>query len=270
MKKYIASILLILLIGGNLNAAIPVIVTKDSPEHIIKWAQEIRHHFETLGKLVQQLRQAVRTTTATMKMIEQLKQGDWKGIVRAAQHGADTVSGFSSFLDDMPDMTKIRVADETIIDTGSKKFKNLKETTEEINETTRMTADALWSVNELIDNSKMRIEHTKRLIRMSQETDSIVGQAQIFNQGLGLLQGEISDIVKITTIQSRHDAAKDKDEENDDTLSKIEARAFFTSTSSDSFKPIPMYTEDEVYDAMRGWSYLEEREKTRNEWDWIK
>lgn len=184
MKKMIIC-LFIFLISFYGFAQISVNIVKEAVTSFI-------HHVQMLEHMAEQVSQANQMVQYQIQSLESLSQGDFEGIVEAVNYQAQSIGEFSNIVNDLDYLKEFEVLKQLL---DSNDFNAFALDVQCLSDSVYASSDFLSKTLDLIENTEYRIERQQKIQSLSQNTNSIVGQLQLQQQSIALLQGELSDIV---------------------------------------------------------------------------
>jgi hypothetical protein len=153
---------------------------EDDFENLEQWRQWIKH-FE---QGVQTAQNTLSAATAATMAVESLAEGDWQGFLDFVAYSADTVGYFG---DTLESLNAFYPEDG---EPFSAEFLNSVNATEAY---TQSASIVLETSTMMYENMVARMERSQEIAETSQVTQSVVGQLQLAQQQLGLMQSTLND-----------------------------------------------------------------------------
>ncbi len=238
-------------VSFNVLAQLAVAIAKDSVPTIIHRIQEAQNWIDTTTNALTQIKHASDMVRTQTKAIEMLSDGDWESVVKAFEYEAQSLNSFTDFVNGMEFMKDLDI-DSINAYLDSDKWEEFKDAAGQVSEAMSLSADAMWATADLVDNSEYRMTASRQINNLSQRTESVTGQLQMFNQQVSLLQAELSDIKQVGIAQNQFLATlvAEKDLEENEAAKK--EKDFWQKYGSDY---IPQYSEEDYRNALYGRRY---------------
>jgi hypothetical protein len=198
LKKIIISFLFLLIgyIGFSQVVVQPVTVVTESLATLRDRIEQFNDRVIMIRNLVNQVQLLNSIVQNQIRSVEQLKEGDWQGIVYAYSYQAESIRDFSDFLDNLDYFDDIQFLQDIMRNDEYNAFHT----------DISCLADSMYATNSflfktlnLVNNTEYRLRRYQTIQEQSQSSDSLIEQLQLNNQSLGLLSQEIGDVLLAST-----------------------------------------------------------------------
>jgi len=269
MLKIIGVAFFALVIGVQVSGQVTtgaVIIAQDSPLTISHYTGMFNQTLRTADAAINQVTHLANILTNQGRMIQALSRGDWRGAVLAMEYANRSFENFNQFITDAEAIGGLEKITETL------SFQELKDKSQKLGELMASTTELMWSTDDFVQSMEYRANQGEYILRKSRDVDSFVGQMQLVEQRLSLLQGGIDDVARLHMAQNRFLVAQQAEERHQELMADELNRRFF----SDDDPYVPERTQEDYEDAvygrnfMRAWdaaprTYAEKRRREREE-----
>ena len=224
------------------------------PLQIQRWVTEAAEEVRRLNELVRQVQLMNEMVQAQVRVIEDLSEGDWEGILDAYQEQANALYAFNDVMLGMDETFANLNMDELA---GSESLSAMQDGIGEFTTAYASTADVLGEARRLGRNAVWRADRMAELQVMSAADPGLARQLQIENSQLSLLSGQLGEIQYVLSAIAAADEIEIRQDQAAQEITE-QRREDFWENNLDETLYERSYDDDDFEDTVLGGDLVEE------------
>lgn len=190
-RRVMAAVMLLVVVSSATpQASLPVMIVEDTSSVVHNGRSK---YLERLGQITSIVTAAQGTLDYAKNQYNALKafgvalsSADWDALVRATTYQAQAFGYFSNAAATLPEaFISLQTNEE---------YRTFASASSDLAQSAYQADDLMRATDTLLKNTGRRMEMWGRLQESSQDSDSLIAQLQIMNNGLALLGGQIADL----------------------------------------------------------------------------